>query len=126
MGLSPRETKMGLAIADNPLGPYVRHEGNPLIASGHEVLVWPHREGVAAWLQRTGPQGGTIQWSPDGIHFAVRATVDPPHVPGAYRPDAFTDTSYGQGFTWGICMGTSRREALPFLERFDCDLRARH
>ena len=120
MGLSPRETKMGLAIADHPLGPYVKHPANPLIASGHEVLVWPMGEGVAAWVQPVGPAGGTIQYSPDGVHFQTRAEVVPPRVPGPYCPDAFTDTAFGHGFTWGICQNSSRREPFPFLERFDC------
>jgi hypothetical protein len=100
------------------MGPYVKHAENPLIASGHEVLAWPYREGVATWVQPVGPQGGTLQTSPDGIHFSVAARVTPPHVPGAYRPDAFADTAFGQGFSWGICQNNSRE--WPYLERFDC------
>ena len=122
MGLSPAETKMGVAIADRPEGPYIKSPSNPLIGSGHEVLVWPHREGVAALLAPTGPQGKTVQYSPNGLHFAVRARLDDvPRAPGAYRPNAFTDTQSGLGITWGICQ-RSGKGGWPYLQRFDCDL----
>lgn len=47
---TPRNTKMGLAIATNPAGPYVKHPKNPLIKAGHEVMVWPQGEGVMAMM----------------------------------------------------------------------------
>lgn len=120
MGLSPGETKMGVAIAARPAGPYVKSELNPVIKSGHEVLVWPYREGVAALIGPTGPEKNTIQYAPDGLRFSVKAHIKkPPPAPGAYRPDAFTNTRYGQGITWGISMGSYRR--WPYLVRFDCD-----
>jgi hypothetical protein len=48
LGLSPADTNMGFAIAGSPTGPYIKHPSNPVLASGHEVCVWPHREGIAA------------------------------------------------------------------------------
>jgi hypothetical protein len=124
MGLSPRETKMGVAIGERPEGPYVKSPANPIIRSGHEVLAWPHREGVAQLLAPTGPEGSTIQYSPDGLSFSVQARVqDVPRAPGAYRPDAFTDAPLGRGMTWGICQ-RSGKGGWPYLVRFDCDLGA--
>ena len=35
----PRHTKLGVAIADKPEGPYTKNENNPIIKSGHEVMV---------------------------------------------------------------------------------------
>jgi beta-xylosidase len=123
MGLAPRETKMGLAVAAKPTGPYVKHADNPLIKSGHEVLVWPCREGVVSLIGPTGPQKNTIQYAPDGLCFSVKASVkNVPKAPGAYRPDAFADTRSGVGITWGISMVHHKK--WPYLVRYDCDLRA--
>lgn len=121
-GLSPAQTKMGLAIAQNPTGPYLKHPGNPVLNSGHEVCVWPHRRGVAALVAPTGPEGSTVQYSEDGLHFVRQASVVPPSAPGPYRTDAFVDVDYGYGFTWGVCQNI-RDNRWPFLMRFDCDLR---
>ena len=121
-GRGPGETKMGLATAPTPTGPYVKHPSNPVLDSGHEVCVWPHREGVAALVAPTGPQGGTVQYSPDGVHFSKQTDVVPPSAPGPFRTDRYADTAFGTGITWGLCQNTCR--GWPFLERFDCDLRA--
>lgn len=43
-----------------------------------------------------------------------------PKAPGAYRSDAFTDTSFGSGITWGICQ--THKGKRSFLQRFDCEL----
>ncbi len=119
-GLSPARTKMGVAIARDPEGPYKKSKLNPLIKSGHEVLVAPWRSGVVALVGRTGPQKNTIQYAPDGLHFSVKSHIkNPPWAPGAYRPDAFTDTDDGRGFRWGICLEGGK---WPYLRRFECDL----
>lgn len=76
-----REIKQGLAIADNPLGPYVKSEYNPISNSGHEICVWPYKGGVAMILSTDGPEKNTVQWSPDGINFEIMAVV--PGVPEA-------------------------------------------
>ena len=98
----PRNTKWGLAIGDQPTGPFVRHAGNPLIG-GHTVCVWPHRDGVAALVDKAGPERFTVQWSPDGIHFERAARLGQVHTGcGPYDPDAFTDTENGGGISWGV------------------------
>jgi len=45
-GKGPGETKMGVAFADSPTGPFTK-QGGPLHA-GHGVMVWPQGEGVAS------------------------------------------------------------------------------
>ncbi len=117
----PRRTKMGVAIAERPEGPYVKHSANPVLDSGHEVLVWPHRSGVAALVSGTGPQGRTLQHAMDGISFR-KAGVLPetyPMAPGAFRADAFENTPFGRGFEWGISMRHGRD---PYLVRYDVNL----
>jgi len=119
-GLTPGQTKMGLAIADNPLGPYHKHEENPVLDSGHEVCVWPQADGVAALVAPCGPQGSTLQYSSDGVRFEKCADIVPPSAPGPFRADGFRDDVPGPGITWGLCQDCSRDR--PFLARFECDL----
>ena len=122
-GRSPAETKMGVAIADEPAGPYIRYPRNPIVDSGHEVLIWPYGKGVATLIGWAGPQKNTLQYADDALHFVRCAGVrNPPVAPGAYRPDAFTDTKAGQGFHWGIAMKPKPR---PHLIRYEYSLRGR-
>ena len=131
MGKSPKETKMGVAIADQPQGPYVRHEANPVIQGNHEVVVWPQGSGVAALIGTTGPENltNTVQYSEDGIHFSkTHNTVNGPIAAGTYRPDAFTESGKGAMPAWGVEIGRLKtmegqddwkEGALPFIRRFD-------
>jgi predicted GH43/DUF377 family glycosyl hydrolase len=121
LGKSPAETRMGLAIADRPQGPYVKHAANPVIPGNHEVLVWPQGKGVAAMIGRVGPKEITnsILYAEDGIHFAKTHEVrDGPHAGGAWRPEAFTDSGTGTLPKWGVEIGSAKGQ-LPFLQRFD-------
>lgn len=119
-GKSPAETKWGVAIADKPTGPYVKHATNPITNSGHEVLAWPHREGVALLIGPTGPEGNTIQYADDGLRFRIISRFEgAPKAPGGYRPDAFTGAKSGGGMPWGIGMENA---ADPYLVRFNCNL----
>ena len=121
-GHTPAETRWGAAIADRPTGPYVRWPGNPVIGSGHEVLVWPHGRGVAALVGPTGPEKNTIQYAEDGLHFRVVSHfTNPPKAPGGYRPDAFTGATYARGMPWGVGMENGPD---PYLVRFDCSMEA--
>ena len=121
LGKSPAQTKLGVAVADRPQGPYVKHEGNPVIPGNHEVLVWPQGKGVAAMIGATGPKEITrsIMYSEDGLHFSkTHSVIDVPHAAGAYRPEAFTDSGAGERIQWGVHIG-KQKESLPFIERFD-------
>lgn len=119
---TPAHTMMGVAIAKNPAGPYVRHPGNPVVRGGHEVLVWPRGRGVMAMINN-GPEGirRTLQFAADGVSFkAVAGLLDVPGAPGAYRPEAFTDSGKGAMIPWGISIIT-HPGMLPSLQRYDCD-----
>jgi len=133
LGKSPKETKMGVAIADHPQGPYARHEANPVIQGNHEVVVWPQGSGVAAMIGTTGPKEltNTIQYAADGIHFTkTHDTVSGPIAAGTYRPEAFTESGNGELPLWGVEIGTLKtmkgqddwqKGNLPFIRRFDLD-----
>ncbi|EMI19636.1 lipoprotein [Rhodopirellula maiorica SM1] len=121
LGKSPAQTQMGLAIADHPQGPYVRHEANPVIPGNHEVLVWPQGDGVAAMIGTTGPKEITnsIMYADDGIHFSKTHRVkNGPWAGGAYRPEAFTQSGKGDIPEWGVEIGRAKKQ-LPFIHRFD-------
>lgn len=120
-GKSPAETKLGLAIADKPQGPYVKHKKNPVIPGNHEVLAWPQGNGVAAMIGTTGPKDITrsILYAEDGVHFSkTHSIANVPTAGGAYRPEAFTESGEGKLITWGVHIGKEKR-SLPFIQRFD-------
>ncbi len=116
----------GVAMADDPLGPFEKSRLNPVINSGHETCMWPWKQGVAALVSLDGPEKNTVQWAPDGVNFQVMALLQvPPIAPGPFIPDAFADNGEGRGITWGLCHvnpdgGGSMNESI--LVRFDCDL----
>ena len=124
LGKSPGQTQMGLAIADHPQGPYVRHEANPVIPGNHEVLVWPQGTGVAAMIGTTGPKEITnsILYSEDGIRFTrTHSVANGPWAGGAFRPEAFTQSGTGDIPEWGVEIGrkNGKKGQLPFIQRFD-------
>ncbi len=121
LGKSPGQTKMGVAIADKPDGPYVKYKNNPVVPGNHEVTVWPKGRGVAAMIGTTGPKNITrsILYAEDGLNFSkTHDVVQVPTAAGAYRPEAFTDSGTGEQIQWGVHIG-KRQGFLPFLERFD-------
>ena len=113
----PGKTKMGLAVADEPQGPYLRiNTGRPILADSHEVMIWPHRAGVAAYASKSR----TLELAPDGVDFTtnpIRALTEPrPIAPGSFRPDLTESVAFGRGIAWGICMKkpSGRLKAGPF------------
>ncbi|MBK1876046.1 glycoside hydrolase family 117 protein [Pelagicoccus mobilis] len=119
-GRWPFDSKLGVAIADKPEGPYIKHPLNPLTNSGHEVWAWPYREGIALMCDWAGPEKNTIQYASDGLNFEVVASVeDIPPAGGSYIEDKFWDTGDGKGFTWGLAYV---RDDWDWLVRYDCDL----
>ncbi len=116
---SPLETKMGLAIADQPAGPYVKPSRNPLIDGGHEVCVFPHGSGVAALVSPVGPAGATLQYAADGFYFQKVCGLKPPAAPGPYREDHYRD-GVAPGIRWGLChQADPGQTPRPYLLRFD-------
>jgi len=125
---TPANTKMGLAIAEKPEGPYRKHVSNPVVRGGHEVLVWPEGRGVVAMITNCGPDGvrNTLQYAENGVDFAKMGELAGrvPTAPGAWRPEAFTDSGKGTVIGWGIHIG-HKKGSLPFLERFECRLESK-
>ena len=114
----PRYTQMGVAFSDNPEGPWVKY-GSPVLTQSHEVLIWPHRIGVAALASFSS----TFEYALDGIDFTSSKlgakVTGRPMAPGAFRPDLTDPVVYGAGLDWGISMAENGAEC--YLVRFDCD-----
>jgi hypothetical protein len=122
--VSPADTQWGVAIGESPVGPFARHEANPLIG-GHTVCLWPHRRGIAALIDKVGPESHTVQWSTDGIHFTRAAKTEQPVLTGCgpYDPDAFTDDGWGNGIMWGVAQQRAGGNKVH-IARFDIDAKA--
>ncbi|WP_066631413.1 glycoside hydrolase family 117 protein [Labilibacter marinus] len=117
----------GLAIADDPMGPFVKHPLNPVLNSGHEVTLFPFKEGVAALVAKDGNEHFTIQYAKDWVNFEIASITEMvPVATGPFVPDAFTNTTDGRGITWGLChfinAGKYGVNQHSILARFDCDL----
>ncbi|MEM9080954.1 MAG: family 43 glycosylhydrolase [Verrucomicrobiota bacterium] len=126
-GRNPHLVRMqGLAIAEDPLGPFEKHRLNPLITSGHETSLFPFKKGVAALVYKDGPEHNTIQYAEDWVNFSIASITElMPWAAGPYVPDAFTDTTDGRGITWGLAHFINqggRGKNHSILVRFDCDL----
>ncbi|MCD6355272.1 MAG: family 43 glycosylhydrolase, partial [Prolixibacteraceae bacterium] len=115
---------MGVAIAEKPEGPFVKHPLNPISASGHEAVVWPYKEGVATLITANGPEKNTVQWAADGVSFEIKAhIVLPPDAAGLFCPDKYDNTNNGKGFTWGLCHISQRKDKpWAYIIGFECDL----
>lgn len=104
---TPQNTKMGVVIADDPLGPFVRqNDGDPVQLGGHEVQIWmDESQGVYSMISSVGPADltHTIQYAADGMNFSKYADVSTsdPSAPGMYRTE-LTDLSSGGMPEWGM------------------------
>ncbi|MEQ9289686.1 MAG: glycosyl hydrolase [Cyclobacteriaceae bacterium] len=98
-----RQIRHGVAIADNPKGPYVKSKYNPISNSGHEICVWPFNGGIGALITTDGPEKNTIQWSPDGINFEIMSVIKgAPHAIGLNRDLEGSDKVPFKIFEWGL------------------------
>ncbi|BCX46219.1 glycosyhydrolase [Haloferula helveola] len=116
----------GLAVAEDPLGPFVKHRLNPVLNSGHETTYFPFKEGMAAMAIKDGNEHSTMQYAPDGVNFEIASVLTlTPTAAGPFTPDAFTGSGNGRGVTWGLCHfinAGDRDHQHTILARFDCDL----
>ena len=105
MNFGGREIKHGVAIADHIEGPYVKSEYNPISNSGHEVVVWKYRGGVASLLTTDGPEKNTCQWAEDGINFDIMSHIkSTPEAIGLFREAGYENHSDPiHGISWGLC-----------------------
>lgn len=123
----PRHTKLGVAMADRPEGPYLKQSNNPIITSGHEVMVWPYQKGLMALLSDHGPEGKSLQYSSDGVTFKKVGEFgnDYPKAPGSFRSGHFSDASdQEKGIDWGISMYYGDKDQWPYLLRYEIQLQA--
>lgn len=97
-----RQIRHGVAIADDPKGPYMKSPYNPISNSGHEICVWPYKDGIASLITTDGPERNTVQWSPDGINFEIKGAVKgAPHAIGLNRA-ADNDENPTEILRWGL------------------------
>ena len=110
----PGLTKMGLAFADNPEGPYKKHS-EPLIDKGHEVLIWNQDGGIASLASLSK----SIHWANDGLNFSPiqENLIKIPMAPGLYRPDLEKGNKIQESPGWGISM--VQKKGLTYLVRFE-------
>jgi len=110
---------LGVASAKDITGPYQRVQAEPVSdARWHTGCVWPHRDGVAGIADDKTQR---IAWSPNGRSFELGAKMPRIGDAGVYCPDAFADSEYRQGITWGLALGW---KPTIHIIRFDADLRA--
>lgn len=107
----PKRTQMGVAMAENPEGPFQKYT-QPLVAKGHEVLVWNQNGGVASLTSLVK----SIHWAKDGLDFKPLAenVTNIPMAPGLYRPHLENGNTANKIPGWGICMRQSKGEAHLF------------
>ncbi len=127
-GEQPNLIRMqGLAIGDNPLGPFTKHPLNPIINSGHETGIFPYGDGVMALVYKDGPEHNTIQYSKDWVNFEIVAISElMPYAASFFMPDAMLDTDDARGVSWGMAhfinYNSDYNKMCSKLVRFDCDL----
>lgn len=102
MNMGGREIKHGVAVSNSPLGPYKKSDLNPISNSGHEVVVWNYKGGIATLLTTDGPEKNTIQFAEDGLNFEIMAHIKgAPEAIGLFREGV--DETTPPGLTWGLC-----------------------
>jgi hypothetical protein len=94
----PAYTRMGVALADKPEGPFTKHT-HPILDKSHEVLVWNQDDGIASLTSINR----ALYFAADGLNFSLiqEKLMSIPHAPGLYRPH-LTDHSIRQVPGWGI------------------------
>ena len=98
IGVGPQQTMLGVAISDSLLGPYIKHEANPL-ASAHAFSTWKHGKGVAMVAGRHAPPH--VYYAPDGLNFEPAGPF-PNRSTGFFYPDNFKDKGANSGPAWGV------------------------
>jgi len=122
-----REIRHGVAIANNPLGPYTKSPYNPISNSGHEICVWHREGGIASLITTDGPEKNTIQWSPDGINFEIKSVIKgAPHAIGLNRTlNTEVEGEPFQAFEWGLTHQYKTGD-YQYIRRFEGKRRTTH
>ncbi|WP_343329220.1 family 43 glycosylhydrolase [Polaribacter staleyi] len=110
----PKRTKMNAAYADQPEGPFKKHEGY-LLDKSHEVLIWNKNGGIVSLASLSK----TLYFSKDGEHFSVLqdGLKKIPMAPGLYRPHLENGNLATEVPGWGISM--IQKKGLTYLVRFE-------
>ena len=110
----PAFTEMGVAIAKNPEGPYVK-KTKSLLDKSHEVLIWKTKKGISSLASINF----SISIAADGLDFKPRYSnlKNIPKAPGLYRPSLTTNNSFDELPNWGIAM--VQKKGLAYLVRFE-------
>ncbi|MCP4313866.1 MAG: family 43 glycosylhydrolase [Bacteroidetes bacterium] len=98
IGVKPQETMLGVAVSDSLLGPYIKHEDNPL-ASAHAFSTWKQGKGVAMVAGRHAAP--VVYYAHDGLHFKPAGPF-PNKSTGLFYPDNFSDNGANTGPEWGV------------------------
>jgi len=97
-----RQIRHGVAIADDPKGPYKKSLYNPISNSGHEICVWKYNDGIASLITTDGPEKNTIQWSEDGVNFEIMSVIQgAPHAIGLNR-NVDNEKNPTEVLRWGL------------------------
>jgi len=122
-----RQIRHGVAIADDPLGPYVKSPYNPISNSGHEICVWHRNGGIASLITTDGPEKNTIQWAVDGINFEIMSSI--PGAPHAIGLNRTLDTEIeGEPFAaleWGLTHQYKNKD-YQYIRRFEGRRKTNH
>lgn len=112
----PGKTKMGVAYAFHPDGPYSKHDG-PILDKSHEVLIWRKNGGVASLASINS----TLNFALDGENFTVLqdSLREIPIAPGLYRPHLEDGNPNIEIPGWGISLKS--RKGMTYFVRFQID-----
>ncbi len=110
----PRRTKMGVAIASQPEGPYQKH-GESILDESHEVLIWLQDGGIASLASINS----SIEFAPDGETFTPlhQNLTNIPQAPGLYRPHLENGNPVIEIPGWGISM--TGKNGKVYLLRYE-------
>lgn len=110
----PKKTKMSVAYANHPEGPFEKRD-SALLDKSHEVLIWNKDGGVVSLASINA----SLNFATDGEHFSVLqdGLKDIPKAPGLYRPHLENGNPKAEIPGWGIAMKVKKGEA--YLIRFE-------
>lgn len=116
-----KQVKWGVAIADTPTGPFIKSASNPITNTGHEVMVWPYKNGMAILQHQDGPEAETIQYSKDGVNFEIMGAVhNIPEAAGLYRSSVSQNNPH-KGIKWGVAhkLMWDTKPGWMYIKRFE-------
>ena len=110
----PKLTEMGVATADSPEGPFVKHEGS-ILEKGHEVLIWRKGDEILSLASISQ----SINAAKDGLRFSAKhdSLQNIPKAPGLYRPHLEDGNPEVDAPGWGIAM--KGKKGLTYLLRYE-------